>query len=84
MPLTGVFTAIPIMAYSNTTRLIPPVYGDEKASSALAAATSAAAEGDQGKAASYFSEATAALGNGWSQATGAADGAWSSYTSACE
>lgn len=60
------------------------VYGDKEASSALAAATSAVAAGDQGAAASYFSEATAAAGGGWSQATDAVDDAWDSFTSACK
>ncbi|KAK9895159.1 hypothetical protein P389DRAFT_89279 [Cystobasidium minutum MCA 4210] len=62
--------------------LLDAIYGDDSASSALAAATSAQAAGEQGKAASYFSQATAAAGENWSKATNAAGGAWSSYTSA--
>lgn len=63
-----------------TDDLSTPVYGNDDASSALAQATSAQAEGDQGAAASYFSQATAAIGDGWTRA----NSAWSSYTSACE
>lgn len=70
----GMYTSLTILS----------VYGDKTASSAFAAATSAVGAGDNGAAASYFSEATAVLGDGWSQATDNMNDAWTSFTSACE
>ena len=66
--LTMLYVPVPVPFLSRS-----PVYGNTQASSALMAASSAAAAGDQGAVESYWSQATEAVGDGWSSYTSAYD-----------